>query len=117
MLDEEALAYADTHKLPNEMVARNVIIFIGDGLDIATLGGARLHARHAGGKSPREGLVFDSFPYFGFSKVSEENSSWVIRLCFESQCRLMSKVERMERRINFSFKTEKKITRLDEPLL
>ena len=74
MLDEEALAYADTHKLPNEMVARNVIIFIGDGLDIATLGGARLHARHAGGKSPREGLVFDSFPYFGFSKVSEERS-------------------------------------------
>lgn len=76
MLDKDAIAFADSHKLPNERVARNVLLFVGDGMDMATIGGARLSAwykdKMEGNKlEKKKGLVFDSFPYFGLAKVCE----------------------------------------------
>lgn len=53
-------------------VARNVIIFIGDGMGIQTITAGRIFKgqseKHVSGEESE--LVWDSFPHTGFSKVS-----------------------------------------------
>ncbi|XP_058466144.1 membrane-bound alkaline phosphatase-like [Malaya genurostris] len=48
----------------NRNRAKNVILFLGDGMSIATVGMARIYA---GGEEKQ--LAFEKFPYFGMSKT------------------------------------------------
>ncbi|XP_013417437.1 alkaline phosphatase, tissue-nonspecific isozyme-like [Lingula anatina] len=55
---------------PNTNVAKNVIIFIGDGLGVSTVTAARIHKGQLQGKTGEEGsLFFENFPYVGLSKT------------------------------------------------
>ncbi len=54
--------------------AKNVILFIGDGMDINTVTAARIYDGQARGKSGEENsLSFDNFPYTAFSKTYTTN--------------------------------------------
>lgn len=56
-------------------VARNVIIFVGDGMGIQTVTAGRIfkgQQKHNSGEESE--LVWDSFPHTGFSKVSYKSS-------------------------------------------
>lgn len=58
------------HRRPNTNVARNVILFLGDGMSIPTLTAARTYKGQQQGKSGEESrLSFEDFPYVGLSKV------------------------------------------------
>lgn len=58
------------HRRPNKNVARNVIMFLGDGMSIPTLMAARTYYGQQQGKSGEESrLSFEDFPYVGLSKV------------------------------------------------
>ncbi|XP_055594225.1 alkaline phosphatase 4-like [Uranotaenia lowii] len=51
-------------------VARNVIIFVGDGMGVASLSTGRIYkGQLANNSGEEEVLAFDSFPYTGFSKT------------------------------------------------
>lgn len=53
-------------------VARNVIIFVGDGMGIQTVTAGRIfkgQQKHNSGEESE--LVWDSFPHTGFSKVGD----------------------------------------------
>lgn len=50
--------------------AKNVIIFIGDGMGISTVTAARIYKGQKAGKSGEEAtLTFEEFPHTGLSKV------------------------------------------------
>lgn len=49
----------------NKNVARNIIMFLGDGMSIPTLAATRIYM---GGESQQ--LSFEKFPYSGLSKVN-----------------------------------------------
>ena len=50
--------------------AKNIIIFIGDGMGISTVTAARIYKGQQGGKSGEEAtLTFEEFPHTGLSKV------------------------------------------------
>ena len=51
--------------------AKNVILFVGDGLGISTNTAARFYKGELdGNKGPEENLVFENFPHTALSKVS-----------------------------------------------
>ena len=63
---QEALARQNL----NTNVAKNVIIFIGDGMGVTTTTIARIHEGNARGMDGEEHyLSFEKFPYSAFSKV------------------------------------------------
>ncbi|KAL1446759.1 hypothetical protein WDU94_003630, partial [Cyamophila willieti] len=54
----------------NEKKARNVILFVGDGMSLATVTAARIYDGQQNGHSGEEAqLSFESFPTTGLSKV------------------------------------------------
>ncbi len=59
---------------PIERKARNVILFIGDGMSIATVTASRIFEGQQRGESGEENrLSFESFPYTAFSKTYNTN--------------------------------------------
>lgn len=59
--------------MPNERVAKNIIIFIGDGMSNPTLTAARIYKAQRNGnmKTPEsEYLTFERFDHMGHSKVN-----------------------------------------------
>ena len=67
---------------PNKRVAKNVIMFIGDGMGLSTINAARIYR---GQKNNRPGeetvLEWEKFPYAAFSKVLLSHH-FVIPSCF-----------------------------------
>jgi len=60
-------------------VAKNVILFIGDGMGMSTITATRIYKNQlAGGIGEEKGLSFEGFPFVGLSKTYEVNSQ-VIR--------------------------------------
>lgn len=55
----------------NNNKAKNVIVFLGDGMSIPTLAAARIYLGQNKGQSGEESrLSFEKFPYVGLSKVN-----------------------------------------------
>lgn len=55
---------------PNNNIAKNVILFLGDGMSIPTLAAARAYmGQKQGLKGEESRLSFEEFPYVGLSKV------------------------------------------------
>ncbi len=66
---QQAVYERKTRKAPASR-ARNVILFIGDGMDINTVTAARIYDGQTRGESGEENsLSFDRFPYTAFSKT------------------------------------------------
>ena len=59
---------------PNENIAKNVIIFVGDGMGISTLTASRIYkqqSRNNNFNNPESSyLTFEQFPHMGLSKVT-----------------------------------------------
>ena len=55
----------------NENVAKNVVIFVGDGMSLPTVTAARIYKAQKEGRSNSEGslLFFETFPHVGLSKT------------------------------------------------
>lgn len=54
----------------NLNVAKNVILFLGDGMSIPTLTAARIYKGQSNGEGGEDGsFEFESFPFTGLSKV------------------------------------------------
>ncbi len=70
---QQALYERKTRKAPKSR-AKNVILFIGDGMDINTATAARIYDGQTRGEPGEENsLSFDSFPYTAFSKTYTTN--------------------------------------------
>lgn len=55
----------------NKHIAKNVILFLGDGMSIPTLAAARIYMGQLDGHKGEESrLSFEEFPHIGLSKVS-----------------------------------------------
>ena len=56
---------------PNIGVAKNVILFLGDGMGVSTVTAARILQGQLQNKTGEESLLsFETFPYVGMSKVT-----------------------------------------------
>lgn len=56
-------------------VAKNVILFIGDGMGLSTITATRIYKNQlAGGYGEENGLSFEHFPYVGLAKTYEVDS-------------------------------------------
>lgn len=54
-------------------VAKNVILFIGDGMGMSTITAGRIFKGQLEGRSGEEGyLSFEKFPHVGLAKVSSQ---------------------------------------------
>lgn len=52
-------------------MAKNIIIFIGDGMGMASITAGRIFkGQQRGGRGEEENLEFDAFPHIGLAKVS-----------------------------------------------
>lgn len=59
---------------PNARRAKNVILFIGDGMGVSTVTGARIfEGQQKGGDGERNQLSFEKFPYIALSKTYSAN--------------------------------------------
>lgn len=59
------------HKQTNENIAKNVILFLGDGMSLPTITAARIYSGQKTGSTGEESaLSFEDFPGIGLSKVS-----------------------------------------------
>lgn len=69
----------------NFNVAKNVILFLGDGMSIPTLAAARAYMGKLGGAlsgGEETHLFFDDFPHTGLSKVSgKSRDGWITLHC------------------------------------
>lgn len=66
-------------KKRNKNVAKNVIMFIGDGMSISTITAARIYfGQKLGYRGEESVLSFEEFPYVGLSKVNKNKSGAVI---------------------------------------
>jgi alkaline phosphatase len=55
--------------------AKNIILFVGDGMSLTTVTAARIYQGQKQGQSGEENLLsFETFPYTGFSKTYNTNS-------------------------------------------
>lgn len=72
-VQNQAAAAADT--LPDTFSkAKNVIVFLGDGMGLSTITAARiLDGQQKGGQGEENSLFFESFPYTAFSKTYSVN--------------------------------------------
>jgi alkaline phosphatase len=60
---------------PNTKKAKNVILFLGDGMDPTTVAAARIFDGQSQGKTGEENfLSFETFPYVAFSKTYNTNA-------------------------------------------
>lgn len=60
----------------NRNVAKNVILFLGDGMSIPTVTAARIYQGQQNGNRGEESLLsFEKFPHVGLSKVRFVNSN------------------------------------------
>lgn len=60
-------------------VAKNVILFIGDGMGMSTITASRIHKNQlAGGYGEEKGFSFEEFPFIGISKPYEVDSPVII---------------------------------------
>ncbi|MCX4027186.1 alkaline phosphatase [Endozoicomonas sp. SM1973] len=70
---QQAVAKA-VHQQPNTSIARNVILFVGDGMGISTVTAARILDGQLKGKTGEENLLaFERLPYVGLSKTYNTN--------------------------------------------
>lgn len=70
-LADEEIAKRLALPQPNTKKAKNVIMFLGDGMPIATVAAARILKGQRQGKTGEESsLSFERFPYTGLSRVS-----------------------------------------------
>ena len=77
---------------PNENVARNVILFLGDGMGIATVTAGRIYAGQKQGRPGEEyQLAFDKFPNVALAKVVVIGNSALYGLPRSSPGRKLSK--------------------------
>jgi len=54
--------------------AKNVILFLGDGMSLSTVAAARIHKGQLKGNTGEEdALSFEKFPYTGLSRVSDNH--------------------------------------------
>lgn len=60
------------HYEPNENRARNVILFVGDGMGLSTLTASRIYKYGEEGR-----LTWETFPHFGLLKVSKLFQFWI----------------------------------------
>lgn len=59
------------HRKLNQNTAKNLIMFLGDGMSISTIAAARIYFGQKLGFTGEESkLSFEEFPFTGFSKVS-----------------------------------------------
>ena len=74
-LDDGASRLKDSKKLnPNTHKARNVILFVGDGMGVATVTGARIfEGQLLGVDGERHSLSFEQFPYVALSRTYSAN--------------------------------------------
>lgn len=56
----------------NDKIAKNLIIFIGDGMGISTLTAARILKGQLQGKPDAKRLQFEEFPYSALIRVSDK---------------------------------------------
>jgi alkaline phosphatase len=60
-------------------VAKNVILFIGDGMGMSTITAARIYKnQQAGGYGEEKELSFEEFPFIGLSKTHEVNFQVIV---------------------------------------
>lgn len=65
---------ANRHLRPNHRKARNVILFVGDGMGVTTVTAARiLEGQLKGMKGEENELAFEAFPYLAHSKTYQAN--------------------------------------------
>ncbi len=73
--DGQARLQEQLGRIPNNKAAKNVIIFIGDGLSLATVTAARIREGQLKGQTGEENaLSFEHFPYSGLSKTYNTDS-------------------------------------------
>lgn len=71
----QAAAKAKGEVVPNTKKAKNVILFIGDGMGISTVAAARIfEGQKLGEDAPSHALVFENFPYLALSKTYSTNN-------------------------------------------
>ena len=64
---------------PNENLAKNVIMFLGDGMGISTITAARIYKGQKDGNPGEETeFIFEKFPNAALSKVFESHIQWHI---------------------------------------
>ena len=60
------------HVYPNTRVAKNIIIFVGDGMGVPTVMASRLYQGQKEGRTGEDSMLsFEKFPYTALSKVYE----------------------------------------------
>jgi len=65
----------ESHSDIKEMKAKNVILFVGDGMSLSTISAGRILKGQLAGYSGEEtDLVFESFSHLGLSKTYNTNS-------------------------------------------
>lgn len=71
---QTALAERRTHR-PNTKPAKNVILFVGDGMDLTTITAARIFDGQSRGAPGEENLLsFERFPYVALAKTYNTNA-------------------------------------------
>ncbi|ELU08500.1 hypothetical protein CAPTEDRAFT_107229, partial [Capitella teleta] len=81
-LAQDALAEALDRTEPKMGEARNVILFIGDGMGVTPLTAARWHqGQKSGSKAYNTRLAMDLMPVVGLSKVSTQGHYVPIPIC------------------------------------
>lgn len=71
---------------PDTRKAKNVIMFLGDGMSLTTVAAARiLQGQLKGNTGEEDALSFEKFPYTGLSRVSKafQLSFWSVRFIFD----------------------------------
>lgn len=68
--DAQFTLYKQLVRQQNVGTAKNIIMFLGDGMSLSTVTAARIHKGQLNGKrGEEEELSFDKFPYVGLSKT------------------------------------------------
>ena len=57
----------------DERTARNVVLFVGDGMGVTTITAARIRAGEKSGRHEAEELSFETFPHLAHSKTYQAN--------------------------------------------
>ncbi|TNN29824.1 Intestinal-type alkaline phosphatase [Liparis tanakae] len=84
---------------PNLQQAKNVILFLGDGMGIPTVTATRILKGQLAGQSGEEtSLVMDTFPHLALSKVSLlslTHSGCYVYLHFLNECKMHALVVKL----------------------
>ena len=78
LADEELLQALEVQNNVKKYTAKNVIMFIGDGMGVSTIAAARLRrAEERGLKGTDIYLTWERFPHVGLSRVSRSASFYI----------------------------------------